>query len=325
MHGRRNTTDPEALATTAPGRERKYTLSAIAKDFRLNRMLLLMFLPVLAYYILFHYGPMYGLQIAFRDFKPRQGFFGSEWVGLKHFVNFFTGPYAWRLTRNTLLLSIYQLTFGFPLPILFALLLNEVGNRAFKRVTQTVTYLPYFISIVVVAGLLVNFLSKDGVINDLIAFFGGERKAWLQEEGAFRTIYVASGIWQQLGWGSIIYLAAIAGIDQELYEAARIDGAGRFKQALHITLPGISATIIILLILRMGTLMNIGFEKVILLYNPSTFETADVISSYVYRRGIIENDFSFSAAVGLFNSVINFSLILISNRLSRKFSGTSLW
>ncbi|MDI9469964.1 MAG: ABC transporter permease subunit [Bacillota bacterium] len=291
----------------------------------MNGTLLLMFLPVLAYYIIFHYGPMYGLQIAFRDFKPRRGFFGSEWVGLKHFIDFFSGPYAWRLTRNTLLLSLGQLIFGFPLPILFALLLNEVQNRVFKRVTQTVTYLPYFISLVVVAGLLVNFLAKDGVINDIIAFFGGERKAWLQEETAFRTIYVASGIWQQMGWGSIIYLAAIAGIDQELYEAARIDGAGRFKQALHITIPGIAPTIIILLILRMGTLMNIGFEKVILLYNASTYETADVISSYVYRIGIIENDFSFSAAVGLFNSVINFGLILISNRLSRKFSGTSLW
>ncbi len=306
-------------------RVRKFTLHAIRNDFRLNHTLFLMFLPVLLYYIIFHYGPMYGLQIAFRDFRPRRGFFGSEWVGMKHFISFFTGPHAWRLTRNTLLLSIGQLAFGFPLPILFALLLNEVQNRVFKRVTQTVTYLPYFISLVVVAGLLVNFLAKDGVINDVIAFFGGERKAWLQEESAFRTIYVASGIWQQMGWGSIIYLAAIAGIDQELYEAARIDGAGRFKQALHITIPGIAPTIIILLILRMGTLMNIGFEKVILLYNASTYETADVISSYVYRRGIIENDFSFSAAVGLFNSVINFGLILISNRLSRKFSGTSLW
>ncbi|MDI9498900.1 MAG: ABC transporter permease subunit [Bacillota bacterium] len=314
-----------ALQTTKRPTKRKFTWHAIQNDFRLNKTLLLMFLPVLAYYIIFHYGPMYGLQIAFRDFKPRRGFFGSEWVGMKHFIDFFTGPYAWRLTRNTLALSIGQLIFGFPLPIIFALLLNEVQNRVFKRVTQTVTYLPYFISLVVVAGLLVNFLAKDGVINDIIAFFGGERKSWLQEESAFRTIYIASGIWQQLGWGSIIYLAAIAGIDQELYEAARIDGAGRFKQALHITIPGIAPTIIILLILRMGTLMNIGFEKVILLYNASTYETADVISSYVYRIGIIENDFSFSTAVGLFNSVINFGLILISNRLSRKFSGTSLW
>ena len=230
-----------------------------------------------------------------------------------------------RLIKNTLLISLYSLLWGFPAPILLALLLNEVKKEKFKRSVQTITYLPHFVSLVVICGMLIDFTSTEGVINDIVEAFGGERTNYLMRPESFRTIYVASGIWQGIGWGSIIYLASMTNIDPQLYEAAIIDGAGRWKQTLHITLPGIAPTIVILLILRLGGLMSVGFEKIILLYNPTTMETADVISSYVYRRGLLDFDYSFSAAVGLFNSVINFILILLANRFSRELSETSLW
>ena len=284
-----------------------------------------MALPVVAYYIIFHYAPMYGAIIAFKEFNPALGIMGSPWVGFKHFKSFFEGVYFWRLVRNTLLISVYSLIWGFPAPIILALLLNEVKNKYFKRTVQTVSYLPHFISLVVVCGIIKDFTSTDGVINDIIEFLGGERTNFLMIPEWFRPIYVGSGIWQEVGWGSIIYLAAITNIDPQLYEAATIDGASRWKQTWHITLPGIVPTIVILLILRLGGLMSVGFEKIILLYNSATMETADVISSYVYRRGLLDFDYSFSAAVGLFNSVINLILITSANRLSRKVSETSLW
>lgn len=284
-----------------------------------------MALPVVAYYIIFHYAPMYGAIIAFKEFNPALGIMGSPWVGFKHFKSFFEGVYFWRLVRNTLLISVYSLIWGFPAPIILALLLNEVKNKYFKRTVQTVSYLPHFISLVVVCGIIKDFTSTDGVINDIIEFLGGERTNFLMIPEWFRPIYVGSGIWQEVGWGSIIYLAAITNIDPQLYEAATIDGASRWKQIWHITLPGIVPTIVILLILRLGGLMSVGFEKIILLYNSATMETADVISSYVYRRGLLDFDYSFSAAVGLFNSVINLILITSANRLSRKVSETSLW
>jgi len=268
---------------------------------------------------------MYGAIIAFKEFNPALGIMGSPWVGFKHFKSFFEGVYFWRLVRNTLLISVYSLIWGFPAPIILALLLNEVKNKYFKRTVQTVSYLPHFISLVVVCGIIKDFTSTDGVINDIIEFLGGERTNFLMIPEWFRPIYVGSGIWQEVGWGSIIYLAAITNIDPQLYEAATIDGASRCKQIWHITLPGIVPTIVILLILRLGGLMSVGFEKIILLYNSATMETADVISSYVYRRGLLDFDYSFSAAVGLFNSVINLILITSANRLSRKVSETSLW
>ncbi|SFP95304.1 ABC transporter permease [Caldicoprobacter faecalis] len=284
-----------------------------------------MALPVIAYYIIFHYMPMYGAIIAFKEFNPALGIIRSPWVGFKHFKSFFEGVYFWRLIRNTLLISIYSLVWGFPAPIILALLLNEVKNNYFKRTVQTISYLPHFISLVVVCGIIKDFTSTDGVINDIIELLGGERTNFLMKPEWFRPIYVGSGIWQEVGWGSIIYLAAITNIDPELYEAATIDGASRWKQTWHITLPGIVPTIVILLILRLGGLMSVGFEKIILLYNSATMETADVISSYVYRRGLLDFDYSFSAAVGLFNSVINLILITSANKLSRKISETSLW
>lgn len=294
-------------------------------DIRKNKLLYVMLLPVLIYYVVFHYAPMYGAMIAFKDFSPRLGIWGSDWVGFEHFREFFTGPYFWRTIKNTVLISFYQLLFGFPAPIVLALLLNELKHALFKRTVQTITYMPHFISLIVICGILKDFTSSEGVINDIVAFFGGERVTFLLEPSLFRTVYVSSGIWQNIGWGTIIFLAALTGIDQEQYEAAKIDGAGRWKQMTHVTLPGLMPTIIILLILDIGRMMNVGFEKIILLYNPGTYETADVISSYVYRVGLQDFNYSFSSAVGLFNSVINFVLLISSNWLSRKFNDTSLW
>jgi putative aldouronate transport system permease protein len=286
-----------------------------------------MVLPIIGFYIIFHYIPMYGASIAFKNFMPNKGIIDSPWVGFKHFSSFFSGIFVWRLIRNTFLISFFNLLFGFPAPIIFALLLNEVGSAAFKRVSQTLSYLPHFISIVVIASLVLVFTSSAGLVNDVIAFFLGEgaRSSLLMAPENFLPVYVSSEIWQGIGWGSIIYLAAIAGLDQESFEAAIIDGASRLQRCIHITIPGILPTGTILLILRMGTLMTVGFEKVMLLYNPGIYETADVISTYVYRRGILDTDWSFAAAVGLFNSVVNFVLVVSANWFSRRVSDTSLW
>lgn len=284
-----------------------------------------MVLPVLIFFILFHYKPMYGAIIAFKDYTPALGITESPWVGLENFSRFFSSVYFGRLIRNTILLSVYSLIFGFPAPIILALLLNEVRSKKFKGLTQTVTYLPHFISMIVVTGMLVDFSMTSGLFNDIIELFGGERSPLLQNPDLYRTIYVASGIWQEAGWGSIIYLSALSGVDSQLYEAAQIDGAGKWKQLLNVTLPGIMPTIVIMFILKMGTLMNMGYEKTILLYNPATYETADIISSYIYRIGLLDQDWSYSTAIGLFNSVINFALLLITNKLARKCGETSLW
>ncbi|NGP46292.1 sugar ABC transporter permease [Bacillaceae bacterium SIJ1] len=297
----------------------------LGQDLKRNRYIYIMVLPAVLYYVIFHYFPMYGLQIAFKDYSTAVGIWSSPWTGFNHFIEFFNGYYFWTLIRNTLLISIYELLFAFPAPILLALLLNEVRRMAFKRTIQTVTYLPHFISVVVVVGMIVDFTSKDGLVNQLIAFIGLEPVSFLQEAEWFRTIYVGSGIWQGIGWGSIIYLAAMANVQPQLYEAARMDGAGRFRQAIHVTIPGILPTIVILFILQMGNMMTIGYEKIILMYNPMTYETADVISTYVYRKGILEADFSYSAAVGLFNAVINFALLIGANAMSRKITDSSLW
>lgn len=300
-------------------------IKLIKKDFKRNNILYLMFLPVLAYYVIFHYGPMYGLQIAFKDFRPGLGILGSPWIGLDNFIEFFNAHRFDRLIRNTVQLNLYELIFGFPAPIILALLLNEVKNKYFKRTVQTVSYLPHFISTIVMCGMVLDFVSYEGIITDIVTFFGGERVSLLSKSDNFRSIFVASSIWQGAGWGSIVYFAAISSIDPELYQAAIVDGANRFRQAIHITIPGIMPTIIILFILNMGRLMNVNFEKVILLYSPAIYETADVISSYIYRKGLVEMKLSFSAAVGLFNSLINFIFLLTANYIIRRFSETSLW
>ncbi|TMV48153.1 sugar ABC transporter permease [Paenibacillus mesophilus] len=295
------------------------------RDLKLNKYVYLMLIPVVAYYIVFYYVPMYGLQIAFKDFSPGLGLWESPWVGFQHFESFFNSYYFWRLLRNTLLLSFYELLFGFPAPIILALLLNELRSVVFKRAVQTITYMPHFISIVVISGMLVDFLARDGLINIVLSWFGVEPIAFLGESSWFRTIFVSSNIWQSVGWGSIIYLSAMSAIDPSLYEAAKVDGASRWKQTMHITLPGIMPTVIILLILQIGTLMSVGTEKILLLYNSTTYETADVIGTFVYRKGILESDFSYSSAVGLFNSVINFILLISANAISRRTSDTKLW
>jgi putative aldouronate transport system permease protein len=296
-----------------------------AKDWKRNRSLYLLVLPVLIFYIMFHYKPMYGAIIAFKDYTPRLGVSGSPWVGLENFTRFFKSIYFVRLIKNTILLSLYNLIFGFPAPIILALLLNEVRNKKFKSVAQTITYLPHFISLIVVTGMLTNFAMTSGLFNDIIVMLGGSRSALLQNPKLYRTIYVASSVWQEIGWSSIIYLSALAGVDSQLYEAAQIDGAGKWKQLINVTMPAIAPTIIIMLILKIGGLMNMGYEKTILLYNPATYDTADIISSYVYRVGLLEQDWSYSTAIGLFNSVINFGLLIFANRLSKRYSETSLW
>lgn len=291
----------------------------------MNKYLYIMMIPVIGYYLIFHYGPMYGAIIAFKDYSPMKGIMGSDWVGLKHFEEFFNSYYFLRVLKNTLLISLYTLLFEFPAPIILALLINEVRKRTFKRVVQTITYMPYFISLVVICGIITDFTNADGLINRLIMMLGYDGQAMLQKPELFRPIYVLSEIWQRIGWESIIYIAALMSIDLEQYEAAKIDGASRLKQMFHITLPGLLPIITIMFILRMGNMLNVGFEKIILLYNPVTYETADVISSFVYRKGLLEFGWSYSSAVGLFNSVINLALLISANYISRRVSQNSLW
>ena len=291
-----------------------------------NKELYLLILPVIIYYIVFHYKPMYGLVIAFQDYSPRRGITGSEWVGLQHFNDFFKGIYFGRLLRNTLEISIATLLIGFPAPIILALLVNELRSKAFSRITQTITYMPHFVSMVVLCAMIREFVKEGGLVNQLMtSWFGYDGKNLLSRSAYFTPIYVITNIWQGVGWGSIVYLAALTGIDMELYEAARVDGAGRWKQTVHITIPSIMPTIIIMLIMRMGQIMGIGNEKIILLYKEGNYEKADVFSTYVYRMGIMNRQYSFSAAVGLFNSVVNFILVIGANQISKKVSETSLW
>lgn len=311
----------KAVPATRLGR----AVQKLRRDLIKYRYIYLMLLPVLAYYIVFCYIPIYGIQIAFKNFSPGLGIGESPWTGLTHFRAFFAGPYFVRTFTNTLLISLYSILFSFPSSILLALLLNEVGNRYFKKTVQTISYLPHFISTVVICGIIREFTASNGLIGGIVKALGGVPKTLLIDPAMFRPIYIISEIWQGIGWGSIIYLAALSGIDPTLYDAAVVDGAGRFRRMVHITLPGILPTIVIMFILRLGSIMGVGWEKIILLYNENIYSTADVISSYVYRKGLIEQNYSYSAAVGLFNSVINFMLVVFANSFSRRMSGTSLW
>lgn len=298
------------------------------KDMKRYWMAYLMVLPVIAYYIIFRYKPLYGLLIAFKDYRPTIGVWESPWTdcfGLRHFIDFFDSYYFGRLLRNTLTISLSGLFFSFPMPIILALLLNEIKNQKFKKITQTVSYLPHFISLVVTCSLIRTFVSSTGIITQFLGLFGFPEESLLSHPEYFVAIYVISNIWTGTGWGAIIYLSALSGIDQELYEAAKIDGANRWKQTLHVTLPGISHTIIIMLLLRIGNTMNVGHEKIMLLYNEGIFETADVISTYVYRAGLRSYQWSYSSAVGLFNNIVNFILIIVFNKISKKVSDVSLW
>lgn len=301
--------------------------SSKLKMLKASYPLLLMFLPVFVYYVVFRYIPLIGaLVISVKKYQPALGIMGSKWVGLEYFTQFIDSVFFWRLLRNTLAINFFQLILGFTAPIILALLLNEIGSSKFKRLVQSVTYLPNFISSVVVVGIVVVFLSPTtGVVNSIISKLGMEKVNFLTEPSYFWLIYTLMVIWQTTGYSAIIYLASLTGINPELYEASKIDGAGRWSQLWHITLPGISSTIVILLLMRLGSLLEVGYESIILLYNPSIYSTADVISTYVYRRGILNGDYSFASAVGFFQSVIGLVLVITANKLAKKYTETSLW
>ncbi|WP_256257866.1 MULTISPECIES: sugar ABC transporter permease [unclassified Paenibacillus] len=285
-----------------------------------------MMVPVLLYFILFEYVPMYGVQIAFKDFIATKGIDGSPWVGLKHFNRFYESFYFWRLIKNTIGIGVYELLVGFPIPILLALMIHELRSRLLQRIVQTVTYAPHFLSTVVVVGMLFLFLSpQTGLVNQMLQFVGMEPISFMTNPVWFKTVYVFSGVWQTMGWSSIIYLAALTGVDPQLVEASRVDGASRLRRVWHIHLPTIAPTIIILLILNIGRLLSVGFEKVFLMQNPLNLATSDVIATHVYRTGIVEAQYSYSAAVGLFNAVICFIMLVVVNQIARKVNETSLW
>ncbi len=304
----------------------KGLISDVVKIIIKYKYLYIMLLPAVAYYVIFKYLPMYGLIISFKRFNPGLGVFRSPWVGFKYYEQFFKSIYFGRLLRNTLMINLYNLLFVFPAPIIFALLLNELRLSRYKKFIQTVSYLPHFISTVIIASMVFTFLNREyGLVNNIIYMLGGERIAFLNYSKYFWGIYTGMDLWKSTGWGSIIYLAAITSINPELYESAIVDGANRWRQIWHITLPGISSVIIIMLILRVGRLLSVGYKSIILLYNPLIYETADVINTFVYRRGLLNYEFSFATAVGLFQSVVGFILVVFSNKIARTFSETSLW
>ncbi len=302
----------------------------VKKDWKRNYGAYLLFLPVAIYYLMFAYKPMYGILVAFKDYVPTKGIWGSPWTshhGFGHFLSFFQSFYFGRVLKNTLIISLTTLLVTFPAPIVLALLLNEVRSKKFKKCVQTVSYMPHFISLVVICSMIRLFVADNGLITGFLKSLGivDGTYSLLSMENYFVPIYVISGLWQTIGWSAIIYISALSGIDQGLYEAARMDGANKLKQMWHVTLPGLMPTIIMLFILRIGQVMSIGHEKIILLYNEEIYSTADVISSFVYRKGLLEYNWGFSTAVGLFNSVINFALVIIANKISRKTIDMGLW
>lgn len=302
--------------------------SFMAKRFHESKYLLLLFIPTILYFTIFEYGPMFGILVAFKEYNLFRGVWESPWVGFKYFELFiFENPDFLKLLRNTFLLGFYSLLFAFPAPIILALLLNELRNVIFKRFVQSISYIPHFLSNVIVVGMVLMFLSPDnGLLNQLLdKMFGTEPIYFMSIPELFRSVYVSSGIWQGIGWGSIIYLAAIAGIDPHLYEVASIDGAGRWKQMRHVTLPGIAPVIIIMLIFNIGGLLGTGFEKVYLLATPLVYETADIFSTYTYRIGLENGNFSYATAIGTFNSIVSFILMIGANYVARKTQETSLW
>lgn len=306
---------------------RKPNQSSLArKSFKRHWQLYLVIVPIIVYFIIFKYIPMVNSVIAFKDYSVVKGIWGSPWAGFKHFNLFFNNPIFWDLIKNTLLLSIYHLVAGFPIPILLALALNEVRNGLFKRSVQLITYAPHFISTVVMVSMIMLVLSpKLGIVNTALRSLGIEEIDFLGNAGMFRSVYVWSDIWQNAGYSAIIYLAALAGVDPSLYEAARVDGASRLQKIIHIDLPGLMPTVVIILILNLGGIMSVGFEKTYLLQNPLNLETSEVIATYVYKIGLLNANFSFATAVGLFNSVINLSLLVLVNEFAKRISKSSLW
>ncbi|AEE97719.1 ABC transporter permease [Mahella australiensis] len=290
------------------------------------KYLYIMLIPGITYFVVFHYIPMYGVTIAFKDFKIMQGIIDSPWVGLKYFKQAFESPFFAQTLWNTFIISVYKLLWGFPAPIILALLLNEVKNSIFKRTIQTISYLPHFLSWVVIGGILTDMLSpQTGVVNNIIKMFGGEPIYFMASKEWFRTVLVASDIWKEVGWGSIIYLAALSGIDPQLYEASQIDGANRWQQTWHITLPGIRGTIAILLILRLGNILNAGFEQIFIMYNSAVYEVSDIIDTWVYRIGLQGMQYSLATAVGLFKSLIGLVLVVAANWVTHRMGESGIW
>lgn len=291
-----------------------------------NWQLYIFILPAFLYFFIFHYIPMYGVQIAFKDFIPSLGIWGSEWVGFEHFKRFFDSYYFWDLIKNTLGISVYELVVGFPLPIILALAINEAKDGLYKRTVQTVTYAPHFISVVVMAGMIIAFLSPaTGIVNHGLELLGFEPIAFMSDPKWFKTVYVFSGVWQSTGWGTIIYLAALSGVDPQHHEAAIVDGATRLQRIWHINIPALAPTMIILLIMNVGNIMAMGFEKILLLQNPLNLESSNVIATFVYQAGLLDAEYSFASAVGLFNALINAILLITVNQIAKKRSETSLW
>lgn len=303
--------------------KKKKTLRLIKR----NWILYLFLLPTIIYAIMFWYAPMYGVQIAFRNYRIADGIMGSEWVGFEWIMKFLDSPRFWDILKNTITLSLYTLLAGFPLPIILALFMNNIRNHHAKKFVQTITYMPYFISTVVLVGMMSIFFSPyGGIVNTILSWFGGSGDTYFMGDAKyFRHMYVWTNVWQSAGWGSIIYMAALAGVDQDLHEAARIDGANKFQRVWHIDIPAIMPTICILLIMNFGNIMSLGYEKVYLMQNDLNSSVSEIITTYVYKMGLLNRQYSYSAAIGLFNSVINFSLVVIVNKIVKKLSGSGLW
>ncbi len=298
----------------------------IGKVLKSKWQLLVMFAVPLIWYIIFCYIPMYGIQLAFRDYNPRLGYLGSPFVGLQWFRQFFSSYYWMDIIWNTFSISLYSIVIGFPVPIILAIIINELPGKKFKKILQNITYIPHFISVVVLCGMLYLFLSPQyGILNTILGAFGAEPIGFLESSKYFKGVYVLSEVWQESGWSSIIYIAALAGIDPALYEAAKIDGAGRIKRIIHISLPGITPTIVTLLILKIGQIMSIGFEKAYLLQNDLNLKSSEIISTLVYKQGILQGNIGYATAVGLMNSCLNLLLIILANKFCKRFFDTSLW
>ena len=298
----------------------------IGKVLKSKWQLLVMFAVPLIWYIIFCYIPMYGIQLAFRDYNPRLGYLGSPFVGLQWFRQFFSSYYWMDIIWNTFSISLYSIVIGFPVPIILAIIINELPGKKFKKILQNITYIPHFISVVVLCGMLYLFLSPQyGILNTILGAFGAEPIGFLESSKYFKGVYVLSEVWQESGWSSIIYIAALAGIDPALYEAAKIDGAGRMKRIIHISLPGITPTIVTLLILKIGQIMSIGFEKAYLLQNDLNLKSSEIISTLVYKQGILQGNIGYATTVGLMNSCLNLLLIILANKFCKRFFDTSLW
>lgn len=318
--------NPPARQTDTRSREvAPARTSRVSRACRRDKHLYALFALPVIYFAVFQYAPMYGVLLAFKDYSVSRGILGSPWVGLGNFRDFFGDPYSWKLIRNTFVINIYQIVFGFPIPIILAVLFNELRSERFRRSVQTVSYLPHFIAPVVIAGMITSFLATDGIINQIVDAVGITPKLWLLDADWFRTIFVSAEIWQSAGWGAIIYLAAIAAIDTTLYEAAYVDGANRWQRIIDVTLPSIAPTITVLFLLRLGAMMTLDYQKILLLYTGATRETADVLGTYIYRRGLEGSDFSYATTVGLFQALVGLIFVISSNAIARRLSDSSLW